>query len=514
MTDFPKTARPHDAKLLPGDLSDEALIANTHPANWRNPTPAPHYDLVVIGGGTAGLVSAGIAGMLGAKTALIERDLMGGDCLVTGCVPSKAIIRTARAIADIRRGKQFGLTVPQEIEVDFTAAMARMRRIRARISQHDAVREFSRKYGVDVFLGDARFTAPESVNVNDTALRFSRAVIATGSRAAHPEIPGLVEAGFFTNETIFNLTTLPRRLAVLGGGPIGCELAQAFARFGSEVTLIDRGERLLSREDADTSGLLQNVFHREKIQLQLNCTVANVRRIDTGIVLQLQSRGSEFPVEVDTILVGAGRLPNLEGLDLNLAGVERNKKGILVDDFLRTTHRRIFAAGDCCLAHKFTHTADASARVAVQNALVFPMKRWSKQIIPWVTYTDPEIAHVGINELEAANRGLKVDIYRVALSDVDRAITDGEEEGFLKVLTRRGSDRIVGAMLVASHAGEMIGEITSAMVGGLGLRHLSKVIHPYPTQAEVIRKVADQYAQNKLTSRLKWLLRQWRAWRR
>lgn len=499
--------------LLPGDPNDRELRENTHPPDWNNPVPQSRYDLVVIGGGTAGLVSAGGAGLLGAKVALVERSLMGGDCLVTGCVPSKALLRAARAAADARGAQRFGVRCGR-VEVDFTAAMERMRRARARISRHDAAQRFADEYGVDVFLGNARFTARDAVDVDGTPLRFARAVIATGARATVPSIPGLADSGFRTNENIFNLTERPRRLAVIGGGPLGCEMAQAFARLGSEVTIVDRGPRFLHREDPDAAGLLYRVFVRDGITVRLN---TSVERIDTRHgtkLLHVRRDGEASVIEADEILVGVGRTPNADELDLEAAGVGHDRQSVKTDDFLRTSNRRVFACGDVCLRHKFTHMADATARLVVQNALLFPMKRLSRLVVPWVTYTDPEIAHVGLYEREASDQGVAVQTYRVGLDDVDRAVTDDETEGFLKLHVKKGGDRIVGATIVGTRAGEMISEVTTAIVNRVGLKGLVDVIHPYPTQAEAIRKAADEHQRSRFTPGLKRLLSFWLALRR
>ena len=498
---------------LPDDPHDRELRQNAHPPDWKNPVPQSRYDLVVIGGGTAGLVSAGGAALLGAKVALVERGLMGGDCLVTGCVPSKAVLRAARAAADARGAQRFGVRCGP-VEVDFGAAMQRMRRARARISRHDAVQRFRDEYGVDVFLGDARFKARDAVDVDGTGLNFARAVIATGARATVPSIPGLADSGFRTNETIFNLTERPRRLAVIGGGPLGCEMAQAFARLGSEVTVFDRGRQFLHREDPDAAELLHRVFVRDGITVRLNTSVERIEARDGTKLLHVRRDAEASVVEADEILVGVGRTPNVEGLDLGAAGVAHDEHGVKTDDFLRTSNRRVFACGDVCLRHKFTHMADASARLVVQNALLFPMKRLSRLVVPWVTYTDPEVAHVGLYEREADDQGVAVQTYRVQLDDVDRAVTDGETEGFLKLHVKKGTDRIVGATIVATHAGEMISEVTTAIVNRIGLKRVVDVIHPYPTQAEAVRKAADEHQRSRFTPRLKRLLSLWLALRR
>jgi len=497
----------------PNDEYNATLVSNVHPSDWRNPEPASRYNLVVIGAGTAGLVSAAGAAGLGAKVALVERHLMGGDCLNVGCVPSKCIIRSSRVVGDLRAASDLGVRVPAGVEVDFSAVMERMRRLRARISHHDSARRFQNELGVDVFLGQARFTGPDAVEVGGKTLRFKKAVIATGARAVHPDTEGLAEAGFLTNETVFSLTERPRRLAVIGGGPIGCELSQAFRRLGSEVTIVEMGSQFLSREDPDAAQILAEQFGREGIDVRLNTRVQRVSIVGAEKHLHLDG-GRQGTLMVDEILVGAGRAPNVEGLDLEAARVEYGPHGVQVNDFLQTSNPNIFAAGDICLPFKFTHTADATARIVIQNALFLGRKKVSALTIPWCTYTDPEIAHVGMYERDAVKKGIAVDTFRVPLSDVDRAIAEGEEEGFVKVHVKKGTDQILGATIVARHAGEMISELTLAIVGKVGLGTVSGVIHPYPTQAEAIRKVADAYNRTRLTPFVKRLFSGWLGWTR
>jgi len=443
---------------------------------------------------------------------LIEKHLMGGDCLNVGCVPSKCLIRSSRIAADIRDAGQFGIKIPGEPEVDFAAVMERMRCLRAGISRHDSARRF-RDLGVDVFLGEARFAGPDSVEVAGTALRFKKAVIATGARAFDPPLDGLKEAGYLTNETVFSLSERPRRLAVIGGGPIGCELAQAFRRLGSEVVLLHKNSHILDREDGDAAELLQKIFRREGIRLVLDCRIKRVDRESAGNVIRFTVNGLEEAVVVDEILAGAGRAPNVEGLNLEEVGVAYDlRHGVKVNDYLQTTNPRIYAAGDVCLERKFTHAADAAARLVIQNALFLGRKKWNALTMPWCTYTDPEIAHVGLSEHEARERKIAVDRFTRSLSEVDRAVADGETEGFARILVRKGSDRILGATIVARHAGEMIGEITLAMVGKSGLGTIGRVIHPYPTQAEAIRNTADAWNRTRLRPWIKWSLERWLSW--
>jgi len=501
-------------QLQPNDTHNTSLLSHVHPADWINPEPAPRYNLVVIGAGTAGLVTAAGAAGLGAKVALIERELMGGDCLNVGCVPSKALLRAARAYADVRDAGQFGVMVPDGTQVDFPAVMERMRRLRAHMSAKDSATRFQ-GLGVDVFLGEGRFVDSETVAVGEQRLRFRRAVIATGARATSLPIPGLAEAGYLTNETVFSLTSLPKRLAVIGAGPIGCELAQAFARFGSQVSLLEVAPQILIREDRDAAERIQAALVKDRVHTLVGCNIDRISTEGAEKIIHFEHQGSQSHIGVDAILLGVGRAPNVEGLDLERVGVSYDTKvGVQVDDHLRTTNPRIYAAGDIGSVYKFTHMADALARVVIQNTLFKGRAKASSLTVPWCTYTDPEIAHVGLYEHEADQKGIAVNTFVQELDDVDRALLDGESEGFVKVHTRAGSDTILGATIVARHAGEMISELSLAMVGGLGLKTLDQTIHPYPTQAEAIKKVAGAYSRTRLTPRIKALFETWLAWTR
>jgi pyruvate/2-oxoglutarate dehydrogenase complex dihydrolipoamide dehydrogenase (E3) component len=496
----------------PQDVYERERLDNVHPSGWRNPQPADRYSLVVVGAGTAGLVAAHAAAALGAKVALIERDLLGGDCLNDGCVPSKAIIRTSRLYAQMRNAEQYGARAPSDIRVEFPALMQRMRGIRSRISRGDSARRLAAA-GVDVFFGQASFTATDAVTVDGAKLRFKKALIATGARPDTPSIPGLAEAGFLTNENVFDLTELPRRLLVIGGGPLGCELAQAFCRFGAQTIIAQDMSLFLPREERDAAQILSESFARDGIEVRLNTTAVNVRVEGGQKLVDLVSDDYKSTVAVDAILTGTGRVPNVEELHLEAAGVDCDATtGVKVDDFLRTTNPRIYAAGDVCLEDKFTHTADASARIVVQNALFLGRQRMSALTIPWCTYTDPEIAHVGMYVRQARERGIPVKTFTIPMHEVDRAIADGEEAGFVKIHVKERTDVILGATIVAHHAGEMINELTLAMVAGIGLRTLARVIHAYPTQAEAIKKAADAYNRTRLTPAIQSLLRRWLQW--
>jgi pyruvate/2-oxoglutarate dehydrogenase complex dihydrolipoamide dehydrogenase (E3) component len=495
------------------DEHERKRLDNVRPSGWRNPDPAPRYNLVVIGGGTAGLVSAAAAAQLGGRVALVERNALGGDCLNFGCVPSKALLRAARLAAEVRAGAELGMQAAGG-GADFAAVMERMRRLRARISQHDSAERF-RGLGVDVFLGDARFAGPRSVEVDGRSLRFRKCVIATGTHPAHPEIEGLKEVGYLTNETVFDLTARPKSLVVIGGGPLGCEMAQAFCRLGCEVTIVQKEPQFLPREERDAAQILSEALSRDGIHIRLNTEVERVARTGEGKSLHLVSVGERSVATAEEILVGVGRSPNVAGLNLEAAGVDYDaKEGVRADDRLRTSNPAVYAAGDVALPHKFTHTADASARIVVQNALFLGRKKLSALTVPWCTYTDPEIAHVGMYPREANEKGIPVKTFTIPLHVVDRAVLDGEEEGFVKIHVREGTDRILGATVVARHAGEMINEITLAMVAKVGLGTLAQVIHPYPTQAEAIRKAADAYMRSRLTPTVERLLGRWLAWTR
>jgi pyruvate/2-oxoglutarate dehydrogenase complex dihydrolipoamide dehydrogenase (E3) component len=497
---------PPAARIEPLDEFNLRLLENVHPPEWVNPAPKPRYHLVVIGAGTGGLVGAAAAAGLGAKVALVERHLMGGDCLNVGCVPSKGIIRAARAWREAARARvDFGGPVMQQAG-DFPAVMARMRRLRAGISRIDGAPRF-RDLGVDVFLGAGRFAGPDTVEVDGTLLRFRRAIIATGGRPAVPPIPGLADVGYLTNETVFGLTELPRRFAVIGGGPSGCELAQAFARLGSTVTLVERGPRLLARDDPDAAAIVERAMADDGVAILPNAAVRRAERDGATGALVVERDGLEARVEADAILVAAGRAPNVEGLGLEAAGVGYGQGGVVVDDRLCTSNPRVFAVGDVSSRLRFTHNSDAQARIAIQNALFFGRARASRLVMPWCTYTSPEVAHVGLHEMDARDGGHDVETLTLPLAEVDRAVLDGETAGFFRVHLKRGTDRILGATLVAEHAGEMIGEIGVAIVNGVGLAGIGRAIHPYPTQAEVFRKAADAWRRGKLTPGVRGALR-------
>lgn len=502
-------------ELLPDDEFNRALTAQVHPADYENPVPSGRYNLVVIGAGTAGLVCAAGAAGLGAKVALIERHLLGGDCLNYGCVPSKGIIAAARALAHVREAEQFGVRLAGTPGIDFSAAMSRMRELRAGIARHDSVRRFT-ELGVDVYLGDAAFVDRHTVRVADRLLPFRKAVIATGARAAIPDIPGHEDVAPLTNETLFSLTELPGRLAIVGGGPIGCEMAQTFARFGARVTLYESASNILSREDTLAADVVRDALRHDGVELKLGASIQRFARIGDSRIVEASVAGETDRAEFDQILVAAGRRPNVAGLNLGGLGIDYDERtGIRVDDRLRTTCTNIFAAGDVCSAYQFTHAADFLARIVLRNALFpFGRARASRLIIPWCTYTDPELAHVGLSERTAREQNVPIDTFRQPFAGVDRSILEGKTSGFVQIHVRRGTDRIVGATIVGHRAGELISQITQAMSTGAGLARIANVIHPYPTEAEAIRKLGDQYNRSRLTPFVAGVLRRWLNWRR
>lgn len=493
----------------PRDQYNEDLVSQVHPEGWRNPEPSGRYNLVVVGAGTAGLISASVAASLGARVALLERHLMGGDCLNVGCVPSKGIIRAARALREVREAGRFGVRLAGEADFDFAAAMERMRRIRAEISHHDSAARYRDEFGVDVYLGEGRFTGPGTIEVGGASLEFSRAIIATGARAAAPPIPGLKESGYLTNETIFSLTELPERLAVIGAGPIGAEMAQTFRRFGSEVYLIEMADRILPREDKDVAEEIRRQFEEEGINIRTSSALEEVSVRGEEKVLRL---GGGEEITVDHLLVAIGRAPNVESLGLEEAGVSYDRRvGVEINSYLQTSNRRIYAAGDVAYQYKFTHAAEATAAIAVQNALFLRTKKSDGLVVPWCTYTAPEVAHVGLSEEDARREGVEIQTYRHEIGATDRGRLDGSG-GFVKLHARKG--RLLGATVVADHAGEMMGELVLAIQKGLTLGEVNGVIHPYPTQAEAIKRAAAGPLKEKLTPKAKRFLERWMRWRR
>lgn len=501
--------------MLPADEYNEKLVSNVHPSDWVNPVPSGKYNLVVIGAGTAGLVTAAGAAGLGAKVALIERHFMGGDCLNVGCVPSKAIISAARAAAAVRDAGEFGVNVPEGTEVDFGKVMERMRKLRSDISPHDSVKRFA-ALGIDVFLGQGKFIDSSTIMVDGTLLKFAKAVICTGARASAPPIDGLHTVPYLTNETLFSLTELPKRLGIIGAGPIGCEMAQTFARLGSEVYLVESAPGILIKEDPDAAEIVKSQLIRDGVKilccgkdLKLSPALEN-----DGVRLTVESEGKGYDVTVDQLLVAVGRAPNVEGLDLEKVGIEYTKKGVTIDDHFRTTNKRIYAAGDICSPYQFTHAADFMARAVIRNTLFFGRAKHSSLVIPWATYTSPEVAQVGLNLIEARKQNIEIDTFTQPMSGVDRAILEGDTEGFVRVHVKKGTDEIVGATIVATNAGDMIGSFSIAMTQKIGLGSIANSIHPYPTQGEAVRKVGDLYNRTRLTPRVASIMKKLIAWQR
>jgi pyruvate/2-oxoglutarate dehydrogenase complex dihydrolipoamide dehydrogenase (E3) component len=482
------------------DPASQEFLENVRPPAWRNPQPSGIYDLVILGAGPAGLLAARGAATLGRKVALIERNLLGGNCLNVGCVPSKALIRTSRLYARIRDAQSLGVAGRIELRADDVAALQRIRRLQTRLSRADSAYRL-RERGVDLFFGTGVFAGPSQVTVdNGAALTFKKALVATGARPLRPQIPGLEEAGYWTNETIFNLEATPARLVVIGGGPLGCELAQAFCRLGSQVTIAQDEPMFLPGEERDAAQILAESMASDGVQTHLNTKVVGVRTEGKQKIVSLVSEDNKMTVQTDEILAGIGRVPNVEGMGLEAARVKYDTvSGIRINDFLQTTNPRIYAAGDVCLERKFTHMADATARMVLHNALLRGRYRLSALTVPWCTYTDPEIAHVGLYVREAREQSIPVNTFTILMHDVDRAVTDGDEAGFLKIHLREGTDKILGATIVARRAGEMINELSLAITAGIGLRKLGRVVHAYPTQSLAVKMAADAYHRQRLS---------------
>ncbi len=473
---------------------------------------AKKYHLLVIGAGSGGLVSAAGAAGLGLKVALIEKNKMGGDCLNTGCVPSKSIIRTAKVAHDARTASRFGLNDMSPI-VDLGQILASVRDTQAVIEPHDSVERFE-SLGVDVYQGTYQFINQHQVSDGETVLQAKRFVIATGAAPFIPPIKGLSEIPYLSSDTVWNLTALPKRLVVLGGGPIGSELAQVFARLGSQVTLVERSSQLLSREDPEVSGLMAEQFNAEGIDLMTGWSAEEV----SGAVANYQVRvsneaGESKEIPFDQILVAVGRAPHVNHLGLDKIGVAYTRRGISVDAYLRSSQKHIYACGDVAGPYQFTHTADFQARLILRNAFFPGKSKIDYRVVPWCTFTDPEVARVGLNETEANKQGIPYDVFRYELKDLDRAICEREREGFIKVLTKPKGDQLLGAMIVGAHAGDVVHELVLAMQAGIGLKQIAATIHIYPTLAEACKRIADTYQRSRLTTRSKQWLQRYFTWR-
>ena len=485
------------------------------------------YDLIVIGGGSAGLVAAVGAAELGARVCLIEKRALGGDCLYTGCVPSKTLIRSARFAAEVRRAEDFGFAPLrwQFKEPGFASVTDRVQRVIKIIEEHDAPERF-RRMGVDIIFGTPRFISPDELEVgeekgnesNKRVLRARRFCIATGSRPPILPIEGLKETGFITNEEVFHLKKLPRSLIVLGAGPIGLELAQCFARFGSRVTVVEMAERVLPKEDEDVSTALGDFLRIEGLEILLRTKAVGARRDNDGQkVLTIEDGDSRRELRAEEILVATGRAPNIEGLNLEAIGVRHDARRIVTDSYLRTTRANIFAAGDVTGNYPFTHMAAYEAALVVRNALFFwpLMKKTDFRVVPWATYTDPEVARVGLTEAEAREKygDEKVRVYRSTFDENDRAQAEGETKGFAKLVCVGRKDEIVGAHIIGAHAGELIHEVVLAMKERLSASALGGMIHVYPTLTQVTQRAGLDAVLANLRPFRKYLARYF-AWRR
>jgi pyruvate/2-oxoglutarate dehydrogenase complex dihydrolipoamide dehydrogenase (E3) component len=503
--------------VSPLDEHNTKMLDLLHPKAWVDPTPKPTYNLVVVGAGAGGLVSAAGAAGVGARVALIESHLLGGDCLTVGCVPSKLLLRCGKAAAAVRNAAEFGVKVSGEISVDFGYVMERLRRLRASIAPVDSAQRYSEKLGVDVFIGKGRFTGKNTIEVNGKTLTFAKAVVATGGTAAIPNIPGLKQAPYLTNASVFNLKELPARLGVIGAGPIGLELAQAFQRLGSQVTVFSRSDQILPKEDPDAARIVEKSLRRDGVTFAYNVNYKGVesRGGKPPVTMVVEDEDGERMLEFDALLIATGRKPTVKGLGLEDAGIEYDaRKGVKVNDRMQTTNPDVYAVGDVASKYQFTHMSDFGARLVIRNALFFGRDKFSNLIIPWATYTEPEVAHVGLYEKDLQERNIGFMTFTREFADVDRGIVDGETEGFVKIHVKKGSDQILGATIVGSHAGDMISEITVAMQSGMGLGKLANVIHPYPTAAEAIRQCGDAYNRSRLTPTIKGIFNRLMAFKR
>ncbi len=483
------------------------------------------YDLIVIGGGSAGLVAAGGAATLGAKVALVEKKALGGDCLYTGCVPSKTLIKSAKFAHQSRKAEKYGFQKqePKFLNDEFASITNRVRSVIEIIEEHDAPEVFE-KMGVEIIFGSPKFLSGNEIEValknsdEKRVMKAKRFCIATGSRPFVPPIEGLKDAGFITNEEVFEIKELPKRLIILGAGAIGMELGQSFARFGAKVTIIEPGERILSKEDAEVAALLEKILIEEGLKILTGTKAVKVHKTASGAkVVTVEKDGETFEIEADEILVAVGRQPNIDGLDLEKAGVEFDKKRVKTDDYLQTSNRKIFAAGDVTAHFQFTHTADYEAQIVIQNAFVpFPFKKKTDfRVVPWATFTEPEIGRVGMTEAEAKEKfGANIiKIYKVNFTENDRAQTEGATEGFAKIITKKG--KIIGATLIGSRAGELIHEFVWAMKENLKISELNKIIRVYPTLAKITQAVGTEATLETLKSPFvqKWFARYLKFWR-
>jgi len=457
------------------------------------------YDLAIIGGGSAGLTAAFIAGRVGAKAILIDRERLGGDCTHHGCIPSKALVRCAKVAHTARQSDRYGVRIPQ-VEIDYGRVAAYVREAIATVESHETP-DILNQQGVEVAFGGARFLSPTRIRVGEREIEAAKSILAVGSRAVSPTIPGLEAVGAIDHADLFELTELPRRIVIIGAGPIGMEMGQALSRLGAEVTVLQRGPSILERDDAELSELLDG-YLREELRLVCNATVREIRTVTGNKAVVFEANDKQETVVCDEIMVAVGRKPNLESLGLEQAGVAFNERGVVVDAKLHTTARNIWACGDCAGSLQFTHFAEAQARIAARNALFAGSQRFEEESTPWVTFTDPELAHVGLTEAQAARSGKNYEVYRYPYAKLDRAICDGETNGLAKlVATPRG--KILGASILGPRAGESISEIVIAMKTGITIQKLSSFTHPYPVMNRVIRRLGDQRFMTRGISNLK-----------
>ena len=483
---------------------------------WKKPARFDR-NLVVIGAGSAGLVSAYIATAVKAKVTLIERHRMGGDCLNTGCVPSKALIRSARLLSHMRRSREFGIR-SASAEFDFAEVMERVRQVIREIEPHDSIERYT-GLGVEVVQGSARVTSPWSVDIETPdgkrTLTTRSIIIATGARPFVPPIPGIDAIDYLTSDNVWDLREMPRRLVVLGGGPIGCELTQTFARLGANVTQVEMMPRLMLREDPEVSRLVAQRFQAEGVTVLTDHTAKQFVVENGEKILIAEHQGKDVRVPFDAVLIAVGRAANLKGFGLEEMGIPTGKV-VETNAFLQTLHPNIYAAGDVAGPYQFTHTAAHQAWYAAVNALFAPFKKFRADysVIPWATFTEPEIARVGLNELEAKEKGIACEVTTYGIDDLDRAIADGEAHGFVKVLTVPGKDRILGVTIVGEHAGDLIAEYVLAMKHGIGLNKILGTIHIYPTMAEANKYVAGNWKRAHAPQRLLRWVERFHAWRR
>ncbi len=473
------------------------------------------YNLIVIGGGAAGLVSAYIAAAVKAKVLLIEKHKMGGDCLNTGCVPSKALIRSARFLAELNKAESLGFK-KAEAQFDFAEVMARVQRVIQQVEPHDSVARYT-ELGVECISGIATVRSPYEVEVNGKHLTSRSMIIATGARPSVPPLPGVEQSGYLTSDTVWNLRRQPKRLVVLGGGPIGCELAQSFQRLGSQVALVQNSDRILPREDTEVAAMVANRFLHEGMQLHTGHRAVRFEQRHNEKYVICEYQGKEIAIIYDEVLIALGRRPNIAGFGLQELGVTLSPHGtIAADPFLRTNFPNIYVCGDVTGPYQFTHTAAHQAWYAAVNALFSPIKKFrvDYSVIPWATYSDPEVARVGLNELEAKEQGIAYEVTTYGIDELDRAIAEGEAHGMVKVLTVPGKDKVLGATIVANHAGELITEFVTAMKYQLGLNKILATIHIYPTMSEANKYVAGNW---KRAHKPEWLLHwveRYHRWRR